>query len=152
MKRTMKAILSLALVFCILSGMMPITPDWAAGLAYAEDATGQLTSGKWVYSLRADGTAELIGYKDADIQSLSLPAQIDGVWVSGLAENAFAENKALTRVTIPSSIADVPMTAFSACSPTVSAYNGSAALAFAEERELKTGNLSSYSFLATCWI
>lgn len=146
--RTIKTIVSLALVLCILGGLMPLTPDGGRALAYAEEAAGQITSGQWVYRLRKNGTAELIGHTNAGIKSLYLPAQVDGVWVTGLAEHAFAENKALTSVTIPASIADIPQTAFPAGEPTVSAYNGAAALAFAKERGLKTDNRSSYAFFS----
>ena len=68
--------------------------------------------GGWRYRICADGYIELLGYTDTTVTSLKLPTVLEGAWVVRMAENAFADNAALTEVTIPAQISEIPESAF----------------------------------------
>ena len=160
MARTLKVVLSLILaVACLATGLVPDV--FGAALVQsmqahaeadkaADDAqpvTGELTSGGWRYRVCADGYIELLGYTDASATTLTLPAALEGAWVVRIAENGFAENAALSDVTIPAQISEIPDSAFSHnASLTIHAYNGTAALLFANKRGFVQDNRSEFDF------
>ena len=160
MSRTLKVVLSLILaVACLATGLVPDV--FGAALVQsmqahaeadkaADDAqpvTGELTSGGWRYRVCADGYIELLGYTDAFATTLTLPAALEGAWVVRIAENGFAENAALSDVTIPAQISEIPDSAFSHnASLTIHAYNGTAALLFANKRGFVQDNRSEFDF------
>ena len=160
MSRTLKVVLSLILaVACLATGLVPDV--FGAALVQsmqahaeadkaADDAqpvTGELTSGGWRYRVCADGYIELLGYTDASATTLTLPAALEGAWVVRIAENGFAENAALSDVTIPAQISEIPDSAFSHnASLTIHAYNGTAALLFANKRGFVQDNRSEFDF------
>lgn len=115
--------------------------------ANARSVTETLESNGWQYRVCADGYAELLGYTDTSADTLTLPTALGGTWVVRIAKNGFAENASLTDVFIPAQINEIPNTAFPGNSTlTVRAYNGTAALLFAQKRRLAQKNQSKYDF------
>lgn len=115
--------------------------------ANARPVTETLESNGWQYRVCADGYAELLGYTDTSADTLTLPTALGGTWVVRIAKNGFAENASLTDVFIPAQINEIPNTAFPGNSTlTVRAYNGTAALLFAQKRGLAQKNQSKYDF------
>ena len=86
------------------------------------------------YEVKDDGTIEIIGYSGAEAD-ITIPSTINGATVTSIADNAFADNKNLTSVTIPDSVTDIAPTAFNGCSSdlVVRGEAGSAAETFAKE-------------------
>lgn len=150
-KYTMKSAVALLLAFCMLMGCMPLAMAQELGQQaiilrhYPKDA--KLDASGWVYRIREDGYAEVLGHQNDAASSLSIPAKLGGVDVAAIGEDAFAANAKLATVTIPASVGEIEESAFAAQpSLTVRAYNGSAALSFAEERGYAAQNRSEYDF------
>lgn len=70
--------------------------------------------GDYNYSVLNDGTAEITAYIGS-AKELTLPKKLDGYTVSGVSDGAFAGNKTLKTVRIPSNIKDLHMAAFYLC-------------------------------------
>lgn len=155
MKKVMSGV-ALLLVFALLAGMVPAEPwlDMISAKAEskaedhpAEPATDTLEKGGWVYRVFTDGFVELLGYTDTSVRTLALPRAIDGAWVVRVGENAFANNTALSEVSIPTAISEIPDSAFpNARGLTVECYMGSAARKLANRRGFTVKNLSEYDF------
>lgn len=71
-------------------------------------------SGGFSYRLNEDGTATITGYSGDDAE-LSLPLIADGHLVNGIGAAAFASSRALRRLTVPGTVADIPPGAFAGC-------------------------------------
>lgn len=75
-----QSITAIVLTVCLCAGLVPpgITlPVFtrSGALAESEDA--------WLYRIGADGYAEVLGYRDASVSTLSIPAALGGAWVTG---------------------------------------------------------------------
>ena len=163
--RRLKGYISLLMMVCMMAGVLPETFAGMIGEAVTAHAemrtvsadnitsasgdktpvTDELESGGWRYRICADGYAELFGYTDASVTSLTFPSALDGVWVVRVADGGFAENIAVNSITVPAQISEIPSTAFpDNTQMTVHAYNGTAALAFASVRGFDQDNQSEY--------
>lgn len=72
----------------------------------------------WRYTLRSDGSAEIVGdywYKDADYDNL--PTELDGHIVTAIGDFAFSQT--LTAVSIPNCITDLGENPFADCVPEI---------------------------------
>lgn len=103
------------------------------------------TADGWQYRLLSDGRAEILGHADATAAELTVPLAVDGAWVAAIGDNAFAEQPALTAVTIPSSVTAIADSAFGDnASLNLRAFNGTEALRHAAGAGLNAVNLSEY--------
>ena len=103
----------------ILSGMLLLS-----GLAvpvWAEDATDPVTNeGDWVVDditldMQDDGTAWVTNcFQSAT--SVDVPAEVDGVTISGIQEGAFSQCFLLESLTLPDTITTIQDSAFYGCS------------------------------------
>ena len=75
--------------------------------------------GDYEYVLNADGeTATITGFSDAHTdagENLSIPGSLGGYDVAAIAEGAFRDNTAITKVSFPSSLTEVGSFAFAGC-------------------------------------
>lgn len=83
--------------------------------ASAEEAPAEYHSGKYVYILLEDGTAEIV-FLDENVTELVIPDTLDGYTVSSIGDDAFSYHDSLTAVTIPDSVTAIGDCAFSGCS------------------------------------
>lgn len=99
-------------------------------------------SGNWIYSVMNYGIASIDGYT-GDVTSLKIPVEIDGYPVGAIGDNAFAAQTHLTSVTIPTQVFSIGSAAFyNPAVMTVTGYDGSAALAWAESSGAKAKSLT----------
>jgi|GEM_PF-1304426 len=66
------------------------------------------------YEVQADSTAVIVGY-EGNAASLTLPLLLDGHLVTGISPSAFSRAFHLTELTVPGSMAAIPMAAFVGC-------------------------------------
>ena len=93
------------------------------------------TSGQWRYALReTDGYAVITGY-DGDETCLTVPMQLDGADVVGLAPQALA-GRQLKSIALHSNILTIAADAFGSETPEILAPNGSYALYYAQKHQL----------------
>ena len=83
-------------------------------MSFAAAAGETKTSGDYEYTLRADGTAEIIGYTGSDAE-IEIPGELDGAAVTAVGRYAFSYNSALESVTIPESVTEIGDFAFYSC-------------------------------------
>ncbi len=89
---------TLSIIFCMLSFALP---------SFA------LTSNDFEYEI-VDEKVVIIGYNGTNT-TLTIPAEIDGVTVSKIGDNAFADNTAISSVTVSDGIEDIGTSAFENC-------------------------------------
>ena len=95
----------------------------------------ECTSGEWRYALReTDGYAVITGY-DGDETCLTVPMQLDGADVVGLAPRALA-GRQLKSIALHSNILTIAADAFGGETPEILAPNGSYALYYAQKHQL----------------
>lgn len=73
-----------------------------------------VTSGDYTYLLLEDGTAELLAWT-GDAAELEIPAEIDGIPVSSIGNQAFYSHDALEKVTVPKGVKSIGDNAFCGC-------------------------------------
>ena len=118
-----------------------------AAKVYAEE-TDVKTDGDWEYRVLEDGTAEITGY-DGKAKDIEIPGEMDGLVVTSLGYNIFANLETYDSVTVPKSVTHIEkgsfgfailmdggliamMTALRICG-----YAGSAAEAYANDNGFK---------------
>lgn len=98
----------LAVLLCLALGL-------ALSFALAEEALQTITSGDFDYIVLEDGTAQIVNYH-GETQTLEIPAELDGLRVTGIGDEAFYYCANLTGVSIPDSITGIGSRAFCGCS------------------------------------
>lgn len=101
----MKKVLSLILTTALLLALFAVIPLTAEAK----------TSGDYEYSENSDGTATITKYSGS-ASELTVPAEIDGCFVTIIAEGAFNSCKDLVSITLPDSVKEISGYAFSWCS------------------------------------
>ena len=71
----------------------------------------EYSSGLWRYTKQSDGTVYISAYSGFD-SNLTVPSKIDGYTVTGIDDYAFSENRNITNVTLPKTIAVIGNEAF----------------------------------------
>ena len=114
-----------------------------------DESTGELyitsADGLWLYEI-VDGYAVVMGYTNQEVQSLTIPYQIDGYFVNGIGEKAFANNPMLSELSVHGNVTWISYDAFSGLGVTLSGYNGTRVLRYAAEMGLPCRNLSTADF------
>ena len=106
---------SLAMLLAVV--MLLTTAPLSVFAAEPAEAEGTLSCGDYRYTLTEEGNAVICGYtgKEKEDLLLRIPASLNGVPVTELGEEAFADNKALTAVVIPENITAIDNAAFCGC-------------------------------------
>ena len=122
--------------------------DW--GSAYELDTSYKdnttYYSGQWEYKINKSGYAAIVGYTDKAASFLYVPHMIDGLFVSSLSNDAFADLHNLESIVIPTEVATFGSNLFADRNVTICAWNGSLALAYASSNGLGRTNLSELDF------
>ena len=92
----------------ILLAVLLACGAFAAGAFAEEKALFQ-------YRIKEDGTAEITGTGDPDIEIMEIPAELDGIPVTSIQSFAFGWCGRLVSVTIPEGVTSVGDTAFGNC-------------------------------------
>lgn len=93
--------------------------DFARAMGYeyeymeGSEPAPRYVSGDWLYTLRPDGSARLEGYTGTDTQ-ITIPGTLEGRTVSSVGV-CFAQNKAITHVTLPEGMTEIAPMAFYRC-------------------------------------
>ena len=105
-------LVSALLVICLTFGVMVSSP-----MAFAEDYN------EFTYVIK-DGEAIITGFNGSG--NVTIPSEIDGYKVTGIAERAFIAKKSLTGVVIPNSVVKIDGYAFISCTSlkTITIGNG----------------------------
>ena len=82
------------------------------GLAAGSFAEGQ---DLYLYSVKYDGTAEITGIRDEDIEVMEIPAELDGHKVTSIGDFAFGNCSNVVSVTIPEGVTTIAPMAFGNC-------------------------------------
>ena len=98
-----------------------------------------LKDGLWVYEV-VDNYAKILGYLDYEASSLSVPDQLGGYYVNAIGDKAFANNTALRSMYIHGNVISIADNAFSSKSVTLSGYNGTEVLRYAEQQKMPSEN------------
>ena len=109
-KRAAAAVLALLLVF----GSIPAGSDFTGLFSGSVMSASAETINNLEYSILDDDTVEIIAYHGDD-STVVIPEQIEGMSVTSIGEEAFYNNTALTRITIPDSVTNIGRRAFSGC-------------------------------------
>ena len=128
--------------FWILS---PAVSALASEIEYSsiiQSKSNQRQSGNWIYSIMNYGIASIDGY-EGNATSLKIPVEIDGYPVGAIGDNAFSTQTRLTSVTIPTQVFSIGSGAFyNPAILTVTGYDGSTGLAWAENNGAKVNSLT----------
>lgn len=150
-KRFLRILSVMMTLVLFMTGLnLPIT-----GLAHAESSIGStnvsdtpselLSMGEWQYWVE-DGIAIVAGYTNYDESSLIIPYQFGGYPVAGIGHGAFSLNAGLRSLTIHTNISMIADDAFTNDEGvTISAYHGSYALQYANNKDIKNTCFSSGS-------
>ena len=105
-----KKLLSLTMVVLLVFGM------FTAG-SVAEDSSAAAEAGKLTfdYMVKGDGTAAITGVSNDKIETLEIPAEVDGHQVTSIGMFAFGNCMKLISVTIPEGVAVIGDDAFGNC-------------------------------------
>ena len=109
----MKKFLSflLACSLFVSAACLSSAEDWD----WEEEDDGILYCGNWAYRLLEDGTAEITEYTGMDT-GVAVPAELDGIGVTGLAEEmTFPWYAHITAVSFPDSLRNIPSNPFLYC-------------------------------------
>ena len=105
--------------FTVFAIMLLVAASVACHFALADEAGAAepdiLLYNGFEYELEANNQIRITAYLGSDTE-IVIPAEIDGIPVAYLSSDAFSENKTITSVTIPGSIAQIPYGAFMRCS------------------------------------
>ena len=105
--------------FTVFAIMLLVAASVACHFALADEAGAAepdiLMYNGFEYEVGADNKIRINAYLGNDTE-IVIPAEIDGIPVAYLSSDAFSENKTITSVTIPGSIAEIPYGAFLRCS------------------------------------
>ena len=118
----MKKIIAFVMAFALLGIPAFVQTEQNLSLSVSAEETADFTEGTYqnlTYRKYAD-YIEISGYTNEISGELVIPAEIDGLPVASIAENAFAECEGLTSLTLPDSITSIADGAFF-CEATVSA-------------------------------
>ena len=86
-----------------------------SGAAMAETpATPTVDCGGFTYIVLEDGTAQIVDWQGPET-ALEVPAMLDGLPVTSISECAFADNDTLMSITLPPTVAEIGVEAFSGC-------------------------------------
>ena len=100
----MKKLLSVILMIAVLFSAMPFSS--------AEEVKNETyISGEWYYRLRDDGTAAVCRYKGRD-KKVVIPAELDGISVTGIEPGTFVLCDFVRSVTIPDSVTGIERNPF----------------------------------------
>ena len=109
----MKKLLSLLLVLSVLA----VCIVSASAEDVAQTAESEIhKSGDYSYIILEDGTAQITHYSSERINDLIIPAELDGVKVTAIGDNAFFGCDSLISLTIPDNITTIGDNAFAMCS------------------------------------
>ena len=100
MKR--KKILAVLLAALLACGVFP-----AGAFAEGQDL--------YLYSVKYDGTAEITGIRDEDIEIMEIPAELGGYKVTSIGDFAFVHCSNVVSVTIPEGVTTIAPMAFGNC-------------------------------------
>ena len=95
---------------------------WVAlilALAALSAGAEALTCGDYEYIAGPDGTVRITGWTGSDAE-LEIPGELDGLAVTAIGSEAFAEREALERVTLPEGLREIGDCAFAHCLSLVS--------------------------------
>lgn len=118
--RTRLAAMLLVAVLAMLG-----SPAWAASLKWKTMDIGYYTYDLYIDALAGTRTATVLGFNSASATrgAVNIPETVTATssgttytfTVKAVAENAFADNTRITKVTIPSTVTKIPTTAFKGC-------------------------------------
>ena len=109
----------------------------------------EMQSGEWQYRLDEHGYAVITGVDAPDAVNLTVPAVLDGHAVYAVGADAFAGVTGLRTLTIPANVVSIHPNMLGALRTkvTVRAYNGTAAMQYADRYMVAFENLSAFEFL-----
>jgi hypothetical protein len=113
MKKIITLIISMAMLFAITGGSLSIS---AATTTAPEEE--ELTYGGHTYIVNDDGTATITGSSGTgteNINTMSIPATIAGLVVTGIGDEAFYGTRSLVKLTLPGSLKTIGMGSFAGC-------------------------------------
>ena len=87
----------------------------ADGEEKPEQASGDSEQELYRYNLEMNGTAEITGVNNREIESVEIPAEVDGYPVSAIGYGAFANCEQLRTVVIPEGVEKITASAFDSC-------------------------------------
>ena len=102
----MKKLMALVLSLFLLCGM--VTAGWAE--TGEEASAGEQVT--YTYQLKADGTAELTGVSDEQLNHMDIPAEVEGHKVTSIGVFAFGNCSSVLSVSIPEGVKTVEPHAF----------------------------------------
>lgn len=111
-------IISAAVAVGLLLGGASALPREALIESYAV-SSAELTSGDWQYSLLADKTVSLTGYKGND-KTVSIPSKIKDKTVTKLGDALFADNTSIESIIVPEGVTAIGGSCFAGCTKLVS--------------------------------
>lgn len=122
-------------------GNMPYIPV----IAFTAKVKG-ITEGQWVYDV-VDGYARVLGYLDYEVTSLTIPDQLGGYYVNAIGQKAFVKNTKLTSMYVHGNVINIADDAFASKNVTLSGYNGSEVLRYAQNKGMPGENRTNVTGL-----
>lgn len=111
-----------------------------------------LQDGGWLYVIEND-YAKVMGYLDYTVTSLDIPDKLGGYYVNAIGDRAFAPNTSLEKAYVHGNVISIADNAFEGLNVTISGYNGTIALDYAERMGLSANNKTDMSvFEFTEWV
>lgn len=148
--KKLKRVFSLVMAFVMLTsalnlGMIPIVHaesiETEGSSSVPDTAEKVQSAGEWIYWVE-NNVAYIAGYNNKEELSLTIPGSLGGYPVQGIGHGAFTENTALQTIKIHTNVTAIAEDAFDGLNVIISAYNGSFALKYAKERNIKSENLT----------
>jgi hypothetical protein len=111
-KRILAGMLAITLVFGTAASSGTVVSEFVGDLGISASADdNEHTSGLWRYIIQDDGTAYISSYSGFDT-NLTIPSKLDGITISGIARDAFANSKNIGNVVLSSNIKYIGASAF----------------------------------------
>lgn len=155
MKKILAMLMAALMLFssCGIADIPFAQAGFGSSAAKAESTGSQAVSEHsdpdgWLYTLCEDGSATITGYTDRKADNLRIPRELNGAPVTAVADRAFAELASLSTITIPTRVVHLGTGLFAAPDRVrISAYQGSAAQAYAAANGIRFTSLSTqYDF------
>lgn len=149
--KKLKRVFSLVMAFVMLVSalhldMIPVARaesiETEGSSSVPDTAEKVQSAGEWLYWVE-NNVAYIAGYNNKEELSLTIPGSLGGYPVQGIGHGAFTENTALQMIKIHTNVTVIAEDAFSGLNITISAYNGSFALKYAQKRNIKSENLTN---------